>query len=285
MTTGDPRPPVFILVCKNTKIAKVIYRMAWRGQAARGHPAREDRGLPQQRMARSYTIRVDTKVVHETDTGDAKSDENAWMRLTLDTVGKTDWPRDPQGRPIYPEGFEELAKKLERPLHPPGRDMRCIVSVGMLTEGWDCNTVTHIIGLRPFMSQLAVRAGGRPRAAASELRGRRGWQVDRGSREGIRRAVRGHAVQGEQGRLRAPQSVKRHHVHALPEKDAFEIQVSRAWKDIAGDPQPTSAMDWRRSRRSDSTRSRFRPKCEVKGMLPTQQGAKPSLSGPAHSKK
>ena len=32
--------------------------------------------------------------------------------------------------------------------------MRCIVSVGMLTEGWDCNTVTHIVGLRPFMSQL-----------------------------------------------------------------------------------------------------------------------------------
>jgi superfamily II DNA or RNA helicase len=24
----------------------------------------------------------------------------------------------------------------------------------MLTEGWDCNTVTHIVGLRPFMSQL-----------------------------------------------------------------------------------------------------------------------------------
>jgi len=47
-----------------------------------------------------------------------------------------------------------LAKKLGRPLHPPGRDVRCIVSVGMLTEGWDCNTVTHIVGLRPFMSQL-----------------------------------------------------------------------------------------------------------------------------------
>lgn len=76
------------------------------------------------------------------------------MRLTLDTVGKTDWPQDRQGRPIYPEGFEELAKSLGRPLHPPGRDVRCIVSVGMLTEGWDCNTVTHIIGLRPFMSQL-----------------------------------------------------------------------------------------------------------------------------------
>ena len=51
-------------------------------------------------------------------------------------------------------GFEELAKKLGRPLHPPGRDVRRIVSVGMLKEGWDCNTVTHIVGLRPFMSQL-----------------------------------------------------------------------------------------------------------------------------------
>src|SRR6476659_2875221 len=40
----------------------------------------------------------------------------------IDTVGKTYWPSDRQGRPIFPEGFEELAKKLERPLYPPGRD-------------------------------------------------------------------------------------------------------------------------------------------------------------------
>jgi type III restriction enzyme len=100
------------------------------------------------------TLRVDSKVVHETDSGEAKSDEMRWMRQSLDTVGKTDWPHDRQGRPIYPEGFADLAKKLGRPLHPPGQEIRCIVSVGMLTEGWDCNTVTHIVGLRPFMSQL-----------------------------------------------------------------------------------------------------------------------------------
>src|SRR5438477_1309777 len=76
------------------------------------------------------------------------------MRLPLDTFEKRTWPSDRQERPIYPGGFEELANKLGRPLHPPGRDVRCIVSVAMLTEGWDCNTVTHIIGLRPFMSQL-----------------------------------------------------------------------------------------------------------------------------------
>ena len=95
-----------------------------------------------------------TPVVEETDSGAAKADEVAWMRATLDTVGKLDWTHDGQGRPIYPVGFEALAEKLGRPLHPPGRDIRCIVSVGMLTEGWDCNTVTHIVGLRPFMSQL-----------------------------------------------------------------------------------------------------------------------------------
>ena len=45
---------------------------------------------------------------------------------------------------------------------PPGRNIRCIVSVAMLAEGWDANTVTHIVGLRPFGSQLLCeQVGGR----------------------------------------------------------------------------------------------------------------------------
>lgn len=35
-----------------------------------------------------------------------------------------------------------------------GEQVRCVVSVAMLTEGWDANTVTHILGLRAFRSQL-----------------------------------------------------------------------------------------------------------------------------------
>ncbi len=148
----DKRPPVFILVAKNTKIAKVLFDWLALDQPPPGIPPAR---LPWFRNnGHDVTIRVDSKVVHETDSGEAKSDETRWMRLTLDTVGRMDWPQDRVGRPIYPEGFEALAKKLGRPLHPPGRDIRCIVSVGMLTEGWDCNTVTHIVGLRPFMSQL-----------------------------------------------------------------------------------------------------------------------------------
>jgi type III restriction enzyme len=150
---SDSRPPVFILVCKNTQLAKVIYEWLADDKCPTGIPSSKLEGF-RNRDGQFNTIRVDSKVVHETDTGEAKGDETRWMRLTLDTVGKTSWPVDAQGRPLYPEGFEELAGKLGRPLHPPGRDVRCIVSVGMLTEGWDCNTVTHIIGLRPFMSQL-----------------------------------------------------------------------------------------------------------------------------------
>src|SRR5262249_48955825 len=132
---------------------KVVYEWLAEGKAPAGLPPadiEELRNSPKQ----TVTIRVDSKVVAETEVEGSKSDESAWMRFTLDTAGRLDWPHNPQGQPIYPEVFESLAQKLGRPLHPPGRDVRCIVSVGMLTEGWDCNTVTHIVGLRPFMSQL-----------------------------------------------------------------------------------------------------------------------------------
>ena len=149
----ESRPPVFIIVCKNTALAKVLYQWLAEDNAPAGIPPARIDGLRNIEEHR-FTIRVDSKVVRESDSGDARTDEDRWMRITLDTVGKTEWPTDGQGRPLYPEGFEALSKKLQRPLHPPGRDVRCIVSVGMLTEGWDCSTVTHIVGLRPFMSQL-----------------------------------------------------------------------------------------------------------------------------------
>ena len=150
---GEPRPPVFILVAKNKAIARALFGWIADGESP---PGVAPLNLPDlaNTDGRVATIRVDTGVVRDTDSGNAQTDDTRWMRLTLDTVGRLAWPADPQGRPVYPEGFEALAAKLHRPLHPPGRDIRCIVSVGMLTEGWDCNTVTHVIGLRPFQSQL-----------------------------------------------------------------------------------------------------------------------------------
>ena len=51
---------------------------------------------------------------------------------------------------------EEIQSVLQTVGQPdkPGASVRCVVSVGMLTEGWDCQRVTHILGYRKFGSQL-----------------------------------------------------------------------------------------------------------------------------------
>jgi type III restriction enzyme len=223
---ADPRPPVFILVCKNTKIAKVLYEWIAEGKAPVGIPPTNMPGF-RNKKDQVFTIRVDSKVVHETDSGTAKGDDTRWMRFTLDTVGKRQWPSDKQGRSIYPQGFEDLAKKLERPLHPPGRDIRCIVSVGMLTEGWDCNTVTHIVGLRPFMSQLLCE-----QVVGRGLR-RVSYEVDEKTGLFKEEVAKVFGVPFEVIPFKAnpggpPQpQPKRNHVHAIPERAVFEIRFPR----------------------------------------------------------
>jgi len=272
----DSRPPVFIIVCKNTKIAKVIYDWIAEDKPPLGvPPARLDafRNI----NGALNTIRVDTRVVHETDAGAAKSDETAWMRFTLDTVGRREWPADRQGRPLYPEGFEALAAKLGRPLHPPGRDVRCIVSVAMLTEGWDCNTVTHIIGLRPFMSQLLCE-----QVVGRGLR-RRSYDVDANDRlsEEVAKVL---GVPFEivpfKANLKGPrvERPKPHHVHALPERAALKIRFPR----VEGYRQAIRSrigVDWSAMPPLHLNPRQIPPEIEMKAALPTNQG-RHGLLGP-----
>ena len=273
---SDPRPPVFILVCKNTKIAKVIFDWLATDEAPAGIPPAKIEGF-RNRNGQDNTIRVDMKVVHETDTGEAKSDELRWMRLRLDTVGKINWPTDKQGRPIYPEGFEELAAKLKRPLHPPGRDVRCIVSVGMLTEGWDCNTVTHIIGIRPFMSQLLCE-----QVVGRGLR-RASYEVDENGKftEEVSKVL---GVPFEVIPFKATSRVpgtprpKRYHVHALPEKARYEIRFPR----VEGYTQAIHnqvTMDWDKIPSLVLQPDSIPPEVEVKGLSINNAG-RLSLTGP-----
>jgi type III restriction enzyme len=272
----DPRPPVFILVCKNTQIARVIYEWLAEDKAPTGIPGSKLEGF-RNRDGIINTIRVDSKVVLETDTGEAKSDEARWMRFTLDTVGKTAWPTDRFGGPIYPAGFEELAAKLGRPPHPPGRDVRCIVSVGMLTEGWDCNTVTHIIGLRPFMSQLLCEqvVGRGLRRVSYDLR------EDNKFTEEVAKVF---GVPFEVIPFKAsppgppPPPVKRYHVHAIPAKSEYEIRFPR----VEGYTQAIRnrvVVNWDSAPSLVLEPGRIPPEVEVKALHATNQG-RLSLSGP-----
>ena len=273
---SDPRPPVFIIVCKNTRIARVVYEWLAEDKAPSGIPPAKLEGF-RNRNVQINTIRVDSKVVSETDTGEAKSDESRWMRLTLDTVGKRQWPQDKQGRPIYPTGFEELAKKLERPLHPPGRDVRCIVSVGMLTEGWDCNTVTHIIGLRPFMSQLLCeQVVGRGLRRASYDLGEDGKFTEEVAKVlGVPFEVIPFKANPTGGGLPQP---KRWHVHAVPEKAHLEIRFPR----VEGYTQAIRnrvTVDWEKVAKLHLEPGKIPPEVELKALSITNTG-RPSLSGP-----
>jgi len=271
----DGRPPVFIIVCKNTKIAKVVYEWIAEDKCPPGIPSL---GIGSMRNSNGAvnTIRVDSKVVHETDTGEAKSDESCWMRLTLDTVGKREWPKDRFGRPIYPEGFEELAKKLDRPLHPPGRDVRCIVSVGMLTEGWDCNTVTHIIGLRPFMSQLLCE-----QVVGRGLR-RRSYDLNEEERftEEVAKVfgVPFEIIPFKKTEGPAPPREKRHHIYTLPERAHLAIKFPR----VAGYRQAIKSkitVDWDSLAPIELNPLNIPTEVQVKATLPANTG-RPTLLGP-----
>lgn len=274
-TREDNRPPVFILVCKNTQIARVIYEWLAEDKCPTGIPPAKIEGF-RNRNGKINTIRVDSKVVHETDTGEAKSDEARWMRFTLDTVGRAAWPSDKFGRPIYPEGFEEMANKLKRPLHPPGRDIRCIVSVGMLTEGWDCNTVTHIIGLRPFMSQLLCE-----QVVGRGLR-RISYEVGVGDKfpEEVAKVfgVPFEVIPFKAAKGVPPPPVKRHHIHAIPARSQFEIVFPR----VEGYTQAIRnrvTVDWPSVPSLVLDPEKIPPEVQVKATLPTNRG-RPTPTSP-----
>jgi len=273
---SESRPPVFILVCKNTALANVIFDWLAHGRNPTGIQPEKLDGF-RNNDTETNTIVMHSRVVQETDSESTKGDEARWMRFTLDTVGKRFWPRNCQGQEIYPEGFAELAKKLGRLLHPPGRNVRCIVSVGMLTEGWDCNTVTHIVGLRPFMSQLLCE-----QVVGRGLR-RASYDVGDGDRltEEVAK-IFGVPFQvipfkaNPPGPL--PKQGKRHHVRALPERAKLAITFPR----VEGYTQAIRrrvTVDWENISPITLEPSRIPPEVEIKGLLPTNTG-RLSLTGP-----
>lgn len=124
---GSPVPPVMIIVCDNTILAKLVYEHIASGNVLPELKNTEDLEV---------TLRIDTKALAEAEAaveGETKAEAAEHLRKTVDTIGKTEW-----------EGEGD----------PPGKHIRCVVSVGMLNEGWDAQNVTQILGLRAFTSQL-----------------------------------------------------------------------------------------------------------------------------------
>ncbi|ESY66202.1 MULTISPECIES: DEAD/DEAH box helicase family protein [Mesorhizobium] len=157
-------PPVFIVVCNNTSSSNLVYEWisGWdrdvesqRQNIHRGH-LKLFSNFDQygNQLPRMNTLLIDSQQV---DSGEAL-DENfrkiAAAEIELFRQEKAAREGAAEAANI---SDSDLLREVMNTVGRKGRlgeRIRCVVSVSMLTEGWDANTVTHILGVRAFGTQL-----------------------------------------------------------------------------------------------------------------------------------
>jgi len=166
-TEGIRVPPCFIVVCNNTSASKLVYDYISGYQ-----PAANPDGTPPppflgalplfsnydqygDPLTRPRTLLIDSE---QLESGEALDDNFRTMAETeieqfrRDIVHRTG---DPQAASKITDA--ELLREVMNTVGKVGKlgeSIRCVVSVSMLTEGWDTNTVTHVLGVRAFGTQL-----------------------------------------------------------------------------------------------------------------------------------
>jgi type III restriction enzyme len=190
---GGPTPPVFIVVCNNTATSKLVFDWISGYQKTIPHPHSgspsggegadaesplplgegeggtkvlvagklplfsnvEDSGPGQRRMAaRPATILIDSE---ELESGEALSD--TFRKLAAPEIDAFKRDLRARGRHAEAENISDtdLLREVMNTVGQIGKlgeQIRCVVSVSMLTEGWDARTVTHVLGVRAFGTQL-----------------------------------------------------------------------------------------------------------------------------------
>ena len=158
-------PPCFIVVCNNTATSKLIYdyisgfqRQHEDGSSSLVNGRLElfrnfdEYGTP---LARPHTLLIDSE---QLDSGEALGKEfrgaatDEIERFRREIVARTGDRRQAESL-----SDQDLLREVMNTVGVAGRlggSTRCVVSVSMLTEGWDARTVTHILGVRAFGTQL-----------------------------------------------------------------------------------------------------------------------------------
>jgi type III restriction enzyme len=160
---GLGTPPVFIVVCSNTATSKLVYDWiaGWDKDLDDKATATVPGSLPLfsneqdgHLRDRPNTILVDSA---QLDRGDAL--DPAFRKAAHAEIErfKQDYVTRFPGRSAEDITDEDILREVMNTVGKPdklGEHVRCVVSVAMLTEGWDANTVTHILGIRAFGTQL-----------------------------------------------------------------------------------------------------------------------------------
>ena len=207
--TVEVVPPAMIVVCPDTATARLFHeRISGERTVGTGKDAQtvyDATDFPELKNepGELRTFRIDSELLAAlSGNEDSTKDERvAQMREIIDTIGRP-------GR--------------------PGEHVRCIVSVSMLTEGWDANNVTQILGVRPFRSQLlceqVVGRGLRRRSYAVSADGR--LEPEYVDVYGIPFSLipfKGRETDADESTDDTPTN----HVHAAEERKQFAIEVPR----------------------------------------------------------
>jgi type III restriction enzyme len=164
--SGIRVPPCFIIVCQNTAISKLVYDFisGFHRKNEDGSEALVQGRLPLFRnfddqtgnpLARPRTLLIDSE---QLEAGDALDDSFRSMAADeIDRFRKEIIERSRDARAGDNITDQDLLREVMNTVGKHGQlggDIRCVVSVSMLTEGWDANTVTHVLGIRAFGTQL-----------------------------------------------------------------------------------------------------------------------------------
>ncbi len=162
---GIDVPPCFIVVCNNTATSKLVYDYVsgFVRENADGSTTVENGRLPLFRnydeygdpLPRPRALLIDSRQLDSGEALDggfraAAADEIARFRREI--VARTGDRR--QAENLSDEDLLREAMNTVGKASRLGGETRCVVSVSMLTEGWDASTVTHVLGVRAFGTQL-----------------------------------------------------------------------------------------------------------------------------------
>src|SRR5215208_3420302 len=157
-------PPVFIVVCNNTASSKLVYEWiaGWEreedGEKRTIHHGHLEhfRNYDQNgnSLPRMNTLLIDSQQIESGEALDPDFRKLAHAEIEQFRREKAQREGAASSEAI---SDSELLREVMNTVGKEGRlgeQIRCVVSVSMLTEGWDTNTVTHILGLRAFGTQL-----------------------------------------------------------------------------------------------------------------------------------
>ena len=162
---GISVPPCFIVVCNNTSTSKLVYDYisGFHRDNEDGSTTLENGRLELFRnfdehgnpLGRPRTLLIDSE---QLESGDAlDSNFRAMAADEIDRFRREIIERTGDRQQAENITDQDLLREVMNTVGKPGRlgdSIRCVVSVAMLTEGWDANTVTHVLGVRAFGTQL-----------------------------------------------------------------------------------------------------------------------------------